>query len=486
MHDVTALSGDSRASVARSKRSPLRRTLAAALSTTAAAAFFSVTLGACLGGDGKQDPDAAPPAADAGPTPDSSNIDAGALPELQPVSPEPACVSAMEGAPTGGDAPSFADALPTATSNTWDGASIPEVDDADYPGGKYRTLTADTEGDIHPGCSTAGLSYTAASIEGFACAAKEYPFPSGVEEDKSKPIVILVHGNSDAPSEWEPFLHPDPDSLEFPADEEAARDQLSTTLPAAGFRTISVDLRIDLVDDPTGQGGNAARNIDHGWAVPIAQSLIKQVIINNPNRRVSVVGFSLGATIIRDALRRLFVEYQDGEWDTNIFFHVKDVVAAAGGHHGVSTYDLLCGNSTLMNGTAACEFGSRANYVQVPFHEPLNGPKIPDTTDDLFGGWYESPCADGSYAYGIEDACGGHAVEYTTITMEDPEDGQLQDEFVSEHAAHLYPEACVNNTLVGLDDFDTSGYFLNGLFRNHYGAIRSSAAVAQITAELGD
>ena len=48
---------------------------------------------------------------------------------------------------------------------------------------------ADTNGDIHPGCSTAGLSYTAASIPGYPCAAKAYPFPDGVSEDTSKPIV---------------------------------------------------------------------------------------------------------------------------------------------------------------------------------------------------------------------------------------------------------------------------------------------------------
>src|SRR6185295_2092637 len=53
----------------------------------------------------------------------------------------------------------------------------------------------------HPGCSTAGLSYPAADIPGYRCAAKAYP----VTEDTSKPIVLLIHGNSDSPLEWEKF-----------------------------------------------------------------------------------------------------------------------------------------------------------------------------------------------------------------------------------------------------------------------------------------
>jgi hypothetical protein len=36
----------------------------------------------------------------------------------------------------------------------------------------------------------------------------------------------------------------------------------------------------------------------------------------------------------------------------------------------------------------------------------------------------------------------------------------------------------------GLNDFDTSGYFYNGFFRNHYGAVRSPAGLVKITAAL--
>jgi pimeloyl-ACP methyl ester carboxylesterase len=457
-----------------------------------AAALITLTLSACLGGDPREAPDAAvaPPDAPPGDQPDArddapdaqpGDIDAG----VDEPPPPQACVDEMAGAPTGAIA-DFDDAMATATVNTWGRADLPAAGDPNYPGGKYRTLTPDGNGDIHPGCSTAGLSYTPASIAGYPCAAKQYPFPTGVSEDTSKPIVILIHGNSDSPVSWEAFLHPDPASLPFPADTEP-RDQLAELLPAAGYRTIAADFRTDLVltDDPGGSTGNFPSNFDHGWAVPIAESLIKQVIIANPGRRVSLIGFSLGATVARDALRRLFVQLQNEQWDINVFTRVEDVIAAAGAHHGVISYDALCGNNTTMRGTAACELGQRNTYTQVPFHEPLNGPALTGA-GEAFGGWYETPCADASYAFGLRDACGGHAVEYTTITMQDISQGAQQDEFVSEHASRLYPIECATNVINDLNDFDTSGYFFNGVFRNHYGAVRGSTGLTLIVQELAD
>jgi len=106
------------------------------------------------------------------------------------------------------------------------------------------------------------------------------------------------------------------------------------------------------------------------------------------------------------------------------------------------------------------------------------------TGDGQFGGWWETPCADGDYAYGKRDACGGHFVEYTTITMQDLPNGTQQDEFVSEHASRLYPPECANNLLDSLDDFDTSGYFYDGYFRNHFGSVRSNAGLAKVLAVL--
>lgn len=397
-----------------------------------------------------------------------------------------ACVEAMANAPT--SAPGFDphDSLPTAMRNTW-AATMPQAGDNMYPGGRYRTLTADGAGSMHPGCTTAGLTYTPASIPNYPCAAREFPFPTGTSEDTDKPIVILVHGNSESPTGWMKFVHADPGSLNFPAD-TTARDQLAELLPAAGFRTIAVDFRTDKIDDPNSpegkDTGNTPKNADHGWNVPILQELIKRVAEANPDRQISLVGFSLGATTVRDAIRRLWIEKQDGEWDINIFERLEDVVVASGANHGVVSFAKQCGVNLTMRGTVTCQMGQRNQYTATKFHRPLNGPPIEG--EDQYGGWWETPCADGDYAFGKRNACGDHAVTYTTITMKDLENGTQQDEFVSEHASRLYPKACADNILDDLTDFDTSGYFYNGFFRNHYGAVRSPAGLAKITAALED
>lgn len=431
--------------------------------------LVSLFASACLGGSGANDD-----AADAAPDPEVVQR----------------CGAVLSDAPDDG-AWSYDDALPLATTNTWDSATIPAADQADYPGGKYRTLTPDGDGNIHPGCSTAGLSYTPAAIPNYPCAAKAYPFPSGVTEDTEKPIVLLIHGNSDTPASWEAFLHPDPESIqEFTADREA-RPQLAEKLTAAGYQTLAVDMRFDLNDDPPdAEGGNPTRNFDHGWGVPITQEFIKRVIEANPDRRIAIVGLSLGATLIRDALRRLWIENRRGDWDINVFSRVDDVVLGSGGHHGVSTYGApgYCGQNNTMRGLAACQFGQRNTYSQVPYHRPLNGPPVPEamTRQGEWGGWWETPCADREYAFGERGACGGNAVSYTTITMKDLDDGTQQDLFVSEHASRVYPEECADNHINGLSDFDTSGYLANGLLRNHYGSTRSEAGHAKILAVLAD
>ncbi len=399
------------------------------------------------------------------------------------------CSAVMQNAPMGNW--SYDDVLPTATHATWDNASIPDDGEADYPGGKYRSLTPDSDGKIHPGCSTDGLSYTPASIPGYPCAAKEYPFPSGVTEDTSKPIVLLIHGNSDSPSAWEPFLHPDPESItDFTADTEA-RAELSDKLLEQGYHTFAVDMRFDLNDDPPdADGGNPSRNFDHGWGVPIAQKFIKQMIIAYPDRHFAVIGHSLGATVARDALRRLWIQWKKGDWDINPFTRIDTVIEASGGNHGVSTYGLpgYCGQNFTMRGLAACQFGQRNTYSQVEFHKPLNGPAVPPemTQAGEWGGWWETPCADGDYAFGTRGACGGHVVKWASVTMQDLPDGTQQDRFVSEHASRLYPEECADNRLDSLNDFDTSGYLANGLLRNHYGSVRSAGGqrnVLEILAE---
>jgi len=398
-----------------------------------------------------------------------------------------ACGQKMANAPLAPPGYDFHDALATATRNAWDGATMPQPGDAAYPGGRYRSVTPDGSGTGHPGCSIAGLSYAPASIPGYACAAREFPFPAGVGEDTTKPIVILVHGNSESPTGWMSFVHADPSSLQFPADTEP-RDQLAELLPARGFRTIAVDMRTDLIDDPSSpegsDTGNTPKNSDHGWTVPLLQELIKRVAEANPDRELDVIGFSLGATTVRDALRRLWVEHVDGTWDVNIFGRVHDVIVASGANHGVVSFAKQCGVNLTMRGTVTCQMGQRNQYTQTAFHRPLNGPPIPTATE--FGGWWETPCADGDYAFGTRDACDGNAVQYTTITMKDLDNGTQQDEFVSEHASRLYPTECANNELDGLADFDTSGYFFNGFFRNHYGSVRSNAGLAKIIAALED
>jgi len=187
---------------------------------------------------------------------------------------------------------------------------------------------------------------------------------------------------------------------------------------------------------------------------------------------------------VRDALRRLWVEWADGTWDVNIFERVDAVVLASGAHHGVVSFAAECGKNLTMRGTVTCQMGQRNTYTETEFGKPLNGPAL-QTSDGVFGGWWETPCADGDYAYGRRGACGGHFVTYTTITMTDLPNGTQQDEFVSEHASRLYPLACANNLLDGLNDFDTSGYFYNGYFRNHYGSVRSNAGLAKVIAALG-
>ncbi len=390
-----------------------------------------------------------------------------------------ACEIRMQDAPLAPAGYTYTDSLATAAANTWDGLTVPAPGEVSYPGGKYRTLTPDSSGNIHPGCTVEGLAYTPADIPGYPCAAKEYPFPTGVTEDTSQPIFILIHGNSSSPSDWEPFIHPDPNSLDWTVDSQM-REQLSTLLPAQGIRTIAADMRITLVDDPVENNDteNAARNIDHGWAVPIAQELIKRVIEANPGRRISVVGFSLGAAVVRDALRRLWVEWDAGNWDQNVFEHLQDVFIASGANHGVSSF-ALCSANKSMRGTVTCEMGQRNTYTQTEFHKPLNGPAM-NTSGAEFGGWWETPCADGDYAFGKRGVCGGNKVRYTTVTMSDMPDGTQQDLFVSEHASRLYPTECANNLVNGLNDFDTSGYFLNGILRNHYGSVRSERGLAKI------
>jgi pimeloyl-ACP methyl ester carboxylesterase len=321
----------------------------------------------------------------------------------------------------------------------------------------------------HPGCSTAGLTtrvsadpngpmpaYTPVVLAGYPCAGKEYAVPAD-DATSTKPIIILVHGNSSSPLDWETS-----------SKDPTAQPMISEGLVKDGFHVYAVDFRWDLVtDDPT---KNPAKNFDHGWAVPILESFVKAIVAKYPTRKINMAGFSVGTTVVRDALRRLH------RADTGIFSHLNVLYLASGANHGVSTFELYCGNvddpiNMNLLGLAACQLGSRANYVPVPFLIPLNGP---GTTDS-----FDTPCADGSTAYGQTGVCGGNTVKYTTVVFADPANGPLQDEFVDQASAKL--TGATNTTVT---ETDTSGYFFAPNFIHHFGSIRSAMGVSQGVAAL--
>lgn len=320
----------------------------------------------------------------------------------------------------------------------------------------YRNL------DSHPGCTTEGLpqraanAYNAATIPGYKCAAKAYPTD---KESPKKPIALLVHGNSSTPADYE----------KFPADKADALPMLSERLLDAGFKVLAVDMRFDKVDDPKGDNKteNAGQNFDHGWGVPILEHFVESVMAAYPDREISMVAFSVGPTMVRDSLRRL---HRKGK---KPFERIKDLVYVAGAHHGVSTFRALCQSNPTMRGRITCELGDRTAFEPTAFLKPLNGPS---------GAW-ETPCGDGDTAYGQKGVCAGHKVTYTTLVMKDVSQGTFQDEFVSEGASMLNG---AKNLTVSLQDNDTSGYFYNGIFKNHYGALRSEAALKLLVDTLND
>ena len=348
--------------------------------------------------------------------------------------------------------------------------------------GNVEVLISDNAATVAPGVP--------ASIAGYPCAAKEYDQDA---EDTTKSIVILVHGNSSSVTTFEEYGNPDLAGTEitqagsgfmFTVD-AAVRSQLASELVAAGHRVIAFDARTDLVAtlgdfDPDSSTGNAFLNIDHGWTVPMLQSLINAVMTENPGRQVSLVGHSLGVTVVRDALRRMHLAFQAGDAGAvNPFAQLQDVVLASGANHGVTAGQILCESFTHMRGKVGCEMGDRDAFAPTYFTTPLNGPSD----------YFAAPCADGSFAFGESDQCGGNVVQYTTITMRDIAAGTLQDEFVSEDSSALDLDSCVDNQLIELSDFDASGYFFTGapgLFANHFGSIRSDAGIALIVEKLAD
>ncbi|HSO38784.1 MAG TPA: hypothetical protein VLT33_39915, partial [Labilithrix sp.] len=167
-------------------------------------------------------------------------------------------------------------------------AGDPTKNEANKDAIPYRDLAS------HPGCTVEGLAtrkasaYVPATIPGYTCAAKAYPLTN---DDPKKPIILLMHGNSSTPADWE----------KFPADAADALPMLADRLVAQGFRVLAVDVRYDKVDDPHADNKteNAGLNFDHGWAVPILQHFIDSVMTAFPDRQLSLAAFSVGPTIAR-------------------------------------------------------------------------------------------------------------------------------------------------------------------------------------------
>lgn len=293
----------------------------------------------------------------------------------------------------------------------------------------------------HPGCTRSGLDYDAADLPGFACAAKDAT--PGVDEDVTRPVVLLFHGDSDGPACWEAF----PPRIGKP--------MLAEQLAERRTRAFALDLRVDRNDDSAEV--NRAASVDHGWATPLAEHFLRSAYDAFPRRRFVLVGFGLGATTVRDALRRLHLA------GANPFARVDHVILASGANHGVRTPESAGG----MGAKALEQLGRREDYRPTRFLRALNGRD----------GEWETPCADGEHAFGTADACGGNRVRYTTIVMHDVFHDYPADDFVSQLSAAL---AGATNHVTSLNASDESGYFLNGAFRNAYGSIRSAEALGVI------
>lgn len=351
------------------------------------------------------------------------------------------------------------------------GSADAAVDPSLQPTDCADTATVEYRDDLaaHPGCTTDGLAYEPAQIPGYPCAAKAY---SVADEDTSKPIVLLIHGNSDGTGGWESYSDPACD----PPGSMQGEPMLAERLAAARYRVYAIDMRHDLTpltgsdpDDCEGPTCNVAHSMDHGWGVPIAMSFIESVLEANPGRHISLVGHSFGVTVIRDALRRLHLRGA-GAWP-----RIDDVIGLSGGNHGVSTACGFseCGVNTTMRGRAACQIGNRDAWQPNCWSAPLHG---------LNGAW-ETPCSDGDSAYGTSDACGGHTVEYSTLVMQDLPDGAQQDLCVSEQASMLHG---ADNLTIELTSYDESDYFLCGVLANHFGSQRSAEAMNTVLARLAD
>lgn len=350
----------------------------------------------------------------------------------------------------GGDAGGQPDGLGEAA----DVGDCPEVD--------YRD-----DLDDHPGCTVEGLDGPLGLVPGFRCAAVAYEAPT---EDPDLPVVVLVHSNGGDPRVWEPRIDP---SVDPPGPEQGA-PMLADVLTQAGFLAFAVDLRTDRVCEVDDCGCsdsticNLTRTVDHGWAVPLVMHLIEAVMAAHRGRQVSIVAHGFGATVVRDAIRRLTLR------GVAVLARLEDVVLLAGLNHGISDrcgWD-RCGMSNTARGRCGCELGFQ-DEAPTCFVGRLNGP----------GGAWEAPCADGRTAYGRNDACGGHRVRWTTVVMADEDASAIGLSCSSEATAAL---AGADNLTLGPDAVDRSDYWLGQAFVADCGAARSREAIELVLRVLTD
>ncbi len=272
----------------------------------------------------------------------------------------------------------------------------------------YRDLAT------HPGCTVAGLdtrtasAYVPATIPGYKCAAKAYPLPN---EDKTKPIVLLMHGNSSTPGDWE----------KFPADKADALPMLADRLVAQNYRVLAVDVRYDKVDDPHADKQDRVTPVStsiHGWAVPIPPALHRLGDHGVPRSRIvtrRVLGRPPPSRATRSAAS---IARARSPSSTS-----RISCSRPGSHHGVSSFRALCGTNP---------HDARQDSPASSATAPPSRPPSSSRRSTARGGAWETPCADGDTAYGQKGVCGTHKVTYTTVVMKDVKEGTYQDEFVSE------------------------------------------------------
>ncbi len=326
-----------------------------------------------------------------------------------------------------------------------------------------------------------------ANLPGFVCSAKEYTIDN---EDTTKPIVVLVHGNLDSINAWEEFFVTD-----FAGDYALNSDtiildtepgeKLASKLIKNGFKTFAVDLRTDLVATLNGFGAANINGKDYsktsllystGWAVPIVQNLIKSILINYPSRKISIIAHSSGTIFARDAVRRLFSEYiNEQAGAVNPLPRIKDIILLNAINHGYTDFSepLACETDFSQSTQNICQIG----FIELPateFMKRINGTRDKWTT----------PCGDGQYAFNLEGYCQDNNIRYYSIMLDEDKTNKLYfDSITTIESASLNSPYCENIRL-STSAYDSSGFYGKGDEAYHYGGNRSDEGMELIIEKL--